>query len=284
MRLARRDEGQAVVLLALSLPLVLALLLLVIDGGRLYLEGERLRNAAQLAAEAGVSLAADSPGRPPADRAVRDMVAQALARNLPGERYEFQVDIPFRADIPDYNLRVRVSKAFAASIQRISFPIVLEAAARLGRAEEPPVAPAPTPTPTLTPTPAPRPMPARLEGFVWAYYFTRGCPGPCQHVWATGTIVAPTQASLAAATLDGLPPTNLFPSTGTFATGGEFRTNFSALRIVLGPPDGGRHRWVLTVAGYDPVAVDFPLAYRPTGQSSLFQTPQTPFSFPLVRR
>lgn len=137
-RLAARDGGQAIVMLALALPLSLALLLLVIDGGRLYVEQTRLRNAAQLAAEAGVSLAGEggsaAGGRTitPTPREVRDIVAEALRRNLPDETYDFIVDAPFRTGAGAYTVRVRVTKPFVGSIERVRFTIRAEAAARLG--------------------------------------------------------------------------------------------------------------------------------------------------------
>lgn len=138
----RRDEaGQSVVLIAVALPLILGLLLLVIDGGRLYVERERIRNAAQLAAEAAVSLAADQPGRSqPRDAEIRGIIADALSRNLPGETYTYDVTMPFRADIATFNLKVRVSKRFTSSIGRIGFDIGADAAAKLSQAAAAPQA------------------------------------------------------------------------------------------------------------------------------------------------
>ncbi len=177
MSMFRRDEGgQSVVLIAVSLPLILSLLLLVIDGGRLYVERERIRNAAQLAAEAAVSLAADQPGNSqPKDADVRGIVAEALQRNLPGEGYVADVVIPFRTDIPTFNVKVSVTKLFRASINAVSFRIGADGAAKLGDAPSvatpgatrtPPPAPTATPTPsptarpTASPTPSPTPTPA----------------------------------------------------------------------------------------------------------------------------
>lgn len=138
MRRFSRDEGgQSIVLFAGALPLILALLLLVIDGGRLYVERERIRNAAQTAAEAAVSLAADQPGRSrPSDREIRDMVAEALRRNLPGETYTHGVVVPFDAALTTFNLRVSVAKEFRASIQALRFSIGADGAAKLGGADE----------------------------------------------------------------------------------------------------------------------------------------------------
>lgn len=150
-RLEARDQGQAIVMLALALPLALALLLLVIDGGRLYVEQTRLRNAAQLAAEAGVSLAGENGsaagGRTttPTPREVRDIVAEALRRNLPGETYDFFVDAPFRPGIGAYSVRVRLAKPFVGSIERVRFTIRAEGAARLGGAD---AARSPLPSPS----------------------------------------------------------------------------------------------------------------------------------------
>lgn len=183
MSMFRRDEGgQSVVLIAVSLPLILSLLLLVIDGGRLYVERERIRNAAQLAAEAAVSLAADSPGGSrPKDADVRGIVAEALQRNLPGEGYEADVVMPFRTDITTFNVKVNVQKEFRASIAAVRFRIGADAAAMLGAAASappgsaPPVptaTPSPTPAPSATPTPTPRPTatptptPARVPVYV----------------------------------------------------------------------------------------------------------------------
>ena len=157
-----RDEGgQAVVLLAISLPLVLALLLLVIDGGHLYVERERLHDAAQLAAEAGVSLAADSPGTTPKPTEVDAMVKDALDRNLPGDAYTFSVAIPGQSAVPEYNIQVRVSEPFHASIAALTFTVGADAAAMLGAAPSAvPSLPPPTLTPTPTPTAAPTATPA----------------------------------------------------------------------------------------------------------------------------
>jgi Flp pilus assembly protein TadG len=47
------DEGQAIVWFAVAMPLVLMLIVLVVDGGQLYLAYIRARNAAELAAQAG---------------------------------------------------------------------------------------------------------------------------------------------------------------------------------------------------------------------------------------
>lgn len=134
MRLFHRDErGQSVVLLAGALPLMLALLLLVVDGGRLYVERERIRNAAQLAAEAAVSLAADRPGKSqPTDAEFRGIVAEALSRNLPGEVYTHTVAIPFRSDVTTFNVKVHVARRFTSSIAQIGFDIGADAAAKLG--------------------------------------------------------------------------------------------------------------------------------------------------------
>ncbi len=133
------EQGQAIILLALSLPLLFALLLLVVDGGRLFVERERLRNAAQLAAEAGVARVAESPGLELSrggEETVRRVVAEALRRNL-GVTPRFTVTMPFRTDIPNFNLKVRVEQPFEASIQRVRFTIAGEGAAQLGQLPSP---------------------------------------------------------------------------------------------------------------------------------------------------
>ncbi len=47
------EQGQAMIWFLLSLPLVMMLIVLVMDGGQMYLEYIRARNAANLAAQAG---------------------------------------------------------------------------------------------------------------------------------------------------------------------------------------------------------------------------------------
>ena len=138
-RLYRDEGGQSIVLFAGALPLILVLLLLVIDGGRLYVERERIRNAAQTAAEAAVSLSADQPGRSEAsDREIRNIVAEALRRNLPGEAYTHRLVVPFDPDLETFNLKVTVGKEFRASIQAIRFSISADGAAKLGGTEPDP--------------------------------------------------------------------------------------------------------------------------------------------------
>lgn len=138
-RFCRDEGGQTIVLFAGALPLILVLLLLVIDGGRLYVERERIRNAAQTAAEAAVSLSADQPGRSEAsDREIRNIVAEALRRNLPGETYTHRLMVPFDPSLTTFNLKVTVAKEFRASIQAIRFGISAEAAAKLGGTEPDP--------------------------------------------------------------------------------------------------------------------------------------------------
>lgn len=161
MRIFARDErGQSAVLIAVSLPVVLALLLLVIDGGRLYVDRERIRNAAQLAAEAAVSLAADQPGRSqPKDAEIRGVVAEALSRNLPGETYSYDVAIPFRPELTTFNVKVSVTKPFRSSIGAVRFTIGADGAAKLGEATAAGSPPPPTPTPGSTPTPSSTPLP-----------------------------------------------------------------------------------------------------------------------------
>lgn len=131
----RDEDGQAIVLFATALPIFLALLLLVIDGGRLLVERERLRNAAHFAAEAAVSLAGDRDDRLPTDAEARQMVDTALRLNLPGllsARAE-SVITSGRLGVSPYQVRVRVTEQFATSIQQLSFTIAAEAAAQLGQ-------------------------------------------------------------------------------------------------------------------------------------------------------
>lgn len=183
MRRILRDEGgQSVVLIAVSLPVVLSLMLLVIDGGRLYVDRERIRNAAQLAAEAAVSLAADAPGgSQPSARAVRDIVKESLDRNLPGESFTHSVTAPFRSELSTYNVKVSVTKPFRASVQAVTFNIGADGAAKLGEGSTgtlpPPPTPTPVPTPTARPTPSPTPSPT-------------ASPAPSARPTATPTLVA----------------------------------------------------------------------------------------------
>lgn len=161
----REESGQSVVLIAASLPVVLSLLLLVVDGGRLYVERERIRNAAQLAAEAAVSLAADSTGRSqPSAQSVRDIVREALDRNLPGESFTHSVTAPFRSELSTYNVKVSVTKPFRASIQAVTFTIGADAAAKLGEASTVALSPPPTPPPTSRQSPTPTPTASPTPG------------------------------------------------------------------------------------------------------------------------
>ncbi|MBI2325618.1 MAG: YncE family protein [Chloroflexi bacterium] len=149
-RALRDDGGQTVVLLAISMPLFLALLLLVIDGGRLYVERERLLAAARLSAQAGVA-AFDELGqgnRPLTDVEVRSVASDAVARNLPGEAVRSTIVV----DRPKRRVDVRVEKRLEAIFGRIGVPIAAGFVA----------AGAPTPTrapASAAPTPAPLPRP-----------------------------------------------------------------------------------------------------------------------------
>ncbi len=138
----REEGGQVIVLFATALPIFLVLLLLVIDGGRMLVERERLRNAAHFAAEAAVSLAGDRDDRLPTDAEARQMVDTALRLNLPGllsARAE-SVITSGRLGVSPYQVRVRVTEQFSTSIQRLSFTIAAEAAAQLGQTSAPPPA------------------------------------------------------------------------------------------------------------------------------------------------
>lgn len=161
-RILRDEGGQTVVLLAISMPLFLALLLLVIDGGRLYVERERLLAAARLSAQAGVA-AFDELGRgnkPLTDAEVRGVAADAVARNLPGESVRSTINV----DRPKQRVDVRLEKRLDAFFGRLSVPV----AGGFVAAGAPPVSgrgpavrtPAPTPAATPPPpTPAPRVTP-----------------------------------------------------------------------------------------------------------------------------
>ncbi|MDE3102729.1 MAG: hypothetical protein KGJ98_10895, partial [Chloroflexota bacterium] len=121
-----------------------------------------LHDAAQLAAEAGVSLAADSPGTTPKPTEVDAMVKDALDRNLPGDAYTFSVAIPGQSAVPEYNIQVRVSEPFHASIAALTFTLGAAAAAKLGGSAASTLPPPSTPTPTPTPTPRPTPSPTAI--------------------------------------------------------------------------------------------------------------------------
>ena len=54
-----RNKGQIIVMIAILLPVVLVLLALSIDAGRLFIERDRLTRAAQGAADAGISVVAE---------------------------------------------------------------------------------------------------------------------------------------------------------------------------------------------------------------------------------
>ena len=182
-RALAEDAGQVIVLFAVSLPLFLALLLLAIDGGRLLIERERLRGAAQLAAEAAVSLAADrqpagdpllrllrtaqlaetalshvvdaSALSPTADQ-VRAMAKDAVLRNLPERGVSVRASIVSRRSGEPFAVTVKVEKDFVSTIGRISFHIAAEASAQLGQSVVPVPAVAPQPAAERPPTLAAR--------------------------------------------------------------------------------------------------------------------------------
>lgn len=149
----RAAEGQVIVLFAAALPVFLLLAIIAVDTGRYLVDREHVANAARLAAEAAVSLAADPTGRDPSPAAAQRVVAESLRRNLPGESYSFDVVSPAGQRLSTYSARVHVEKAFVSTIQRVRFLITVDAAARL---TEPP----PTPVPTAPPTPSPAPTPS----------------------------------------------------------------------------------------------------------------------------
>lgn len=130
---SHRDEGgQTIALFAVSLPLFLALLLLVIDGGRLLVEHERLRNATQFAAEAVASMAGDG-GAPPTGAQAAAMASMALAKNMPDRRGGLAVDAPQPADGQPFKATVYAETVFTATIERIRFTIGARSAAQLGQ-------------------------------------------------------------------------------------------------------------------------------------------------------
>lgn len=152
LRHAGEERGQVIILVALGLPLFLALLLLAIDGGRLFLERQRLGNASLLAAEAAASLVAQSPEpreRTVGEQAIRAVVEEALRRNL-GSRPRFTYGVSFRFQGSGaFDVRVRVERPLLASIQRVSFTIAGEGAAQL------PAAPASDQKSGRSPVPSP---------------------------------------------------------------------------------------------------------------------------------
>lgn len=139
MRVVSRDEGgQAIVLVAVAMPVLLGLMLLVLDGGRLYVDRERLHGAAQLAAEAGASAIGDMPpgqakGAKFARAAADPIVRQALERNLEepcasdGSRpCRYTLELAKGEDPDRPVVRVHVSHPFSASIQVVRFRIGAE--------------------------------------------------------------------------------------------------------------------------------------------------------------
>lgn len=155
---ARDDRGQTVVLLAISMPLFLALFLLVIDGGRLLVERERLLATARLSAQAGVA-AFDELGqgnRPLTDAEVRAVASDAVGRNLPGETVRSTIGI----DRPKRRVDVRLEKPLGAVFGRLVVPVggSFVAAGAAPPATRAPATPAPTPAPTVRPTPTPPPL------------------------------------------------------------------------------------------------------------------------------
>lgn len=54
-----RKTGQILILFAILLPVLLILLALAVDAGRLYIERDRMKRAAQSAADAGISVVAE---------------------------------------------------------------------------------------------------------------------------------------------------------------------------------------------------------------------------------
>lgn len=133
-RFVHDDGGQVVVLFAAGLPLILVLLLIVIDGGRLYVEHERIRSTALLAAQAGASALADlPPGQAKQDRARAELtldrtVKEAVERNFQetclsgsGSGCRYAVERLRERGAPA--IRVRVDRPFAATLQAIRFTL-----------------------------------------------------------------------------------------------------------------------------------------------------------------
>lgn len=186
----REEGGQAIVLFATALPLFLVLLLLVIDGGRLLVERERLRNAAHFAAEAAVSLAGDRDDRLPTDAEARRMVDTAVRLNLPGlptVRAE-SVITSGRLGVSPYQVRVRVTEQFATSIQQLTFTIAAEAAAQLGQTttpQPPPAQPQAPQPPSAAAVPQP-PPPAAPQPVARS----------CFQVWVGGSYLNQSNAAI----------------------------------------------------------------------------------------
>lgn len=163
--LSRDEGGQAIVLLAVAMPVLLGLMLLVLDGGRLYVERERLHGAAQLAADAGFSAFRDLPPGQAKDRqrmnaVVDPIVRRALERNLEepcasdGSRpCRYRIELAPGADPDRLGVKVHVTRPFAASVQVVRFTIGAEGAS--GTAAQAPRAPVVVITPTPSPTPTP---------------------------------------------------------------------------------------------------------------------------------
>lgn len=186
----REDEGgQVIVLMAISLPVLIVLLMLVLDGGRMLIERERLQGAARLTAQAGYSMLAQTHD----DAEVRAIVEQAIRRNLPGEAVRSEIEIrrsseraggaaraPRRGDGDGDEerrrgrrstaetaagslgtVRVRLTNPVTAFFGRVTFPIsgVMIAGETRSAPARPVATPMPTPTPRPTPTPSPSPTP-----------------------------------------------------------------------------------------------------------------------------
>lgn len=169
----RDDGGQTVVLLAVSMPLLLALLLLVIDAGRLYVDRERLIGAARLSAQAGTSALMESApgGRTTTDAQVRAVVQEAIARNLPGEAVRSAIDI----DRSKQAVSVRLDRQVEAFFGRVSVPVAgsfstaTDLAPASGTGTRAAISPAPVPSavaavPSALVSPSPTPSPTPVPG------------------------------------------------------------------------------------------------------------------------
>jgi uncharacterized membrane protein len=136
-RFGRDDGGQVIALVALGMPLFLAVVLLVVDGGRFFLAREELLNAARLAAEAGASMGSDAPGATrytaAGERKVCDTLAEALRRNLGPSGYAATARIHADRASGVFVVAVTLDRPFRASVQALAIPLRVEAAARIGQ-------------------------------------------------------------------------------------------------------------------------------------------------------
>jgi Flp pilus assembly protein TadG len=121
-RSARREEGQAIVLVAMAVVVLLGAAALVLDVGQWYVAKQQAQNAADLAA---LAAAADLPGDP-AD-ADADARAHVLA-NMPGAAAT--VTTPYKADAGAVRVDVDVATSFARLLGKNTVSVDAHASAR----------------------------------------------------------------------------------------------------------------------------------------------------------